>query len=464
MSIKLNYTYALSDVVGGEHGVSQKELEGLKEKLISARESINRKKSEGKLGFMELPYKKAEALKIQKTAAALKRKFDNFVVVGIGGSALGNIALQTALRPLYWNFLSKKERRGNLRIYVPDNVDPELIKGLEGILDFKKTVFNVISKSGTTAECLANYFFFKKTLLKKVGKKYREHLIFTTDASKGFLREAAIKENIATFEIPQNVGGRFSVLSPVGLLSGSAAGINIQKLLEGAAAAADAYSSEEVDILKNPAAVFAAINYLLYLKNKPMVVMLPYSNALYGISDWFRQLWAESLGKKLNIKGEKIFAGPTPIKAVGATDQHSQIQLYIEGPFDKIIVFLSVGKFRTSAPIPRIGYKHYLEGHTLNRLIKSEEEATRVALAKEKRPNITIEIPTINEENVGALIYMLELATAYAGELFEINAFDQPGVELGKQLTYGLMGRAGFEDKKKETEDFKSKFQARIIP
>jgi len=260
------------------------------------------------------------------------------------------------------------------------------------------------------------------------------------------------------------VGGRFSVLSPVGLLSAATAGIKIEQLLEGARQMDAICSDPQRDILDNPAAVFAAINFLLYRKNKPICVMLPYSNALYGIADWFRQLWAESLGKKNNIKGEKIFVGPTPIKAVGATDQHSQIQLYIEGPFDKIIVFLSVGKFRHSAPIPKVGYNHYLEGHSLNELIKSEEEATRMALTKENRPNITISIPEINEKNIGALLYLLELATAYAGELFEINAFDQPGVELGKQLTYGLMGRSGFEDKKKEVENFRSAHPQKIVP
>ena len=179
--------------------------------------------------------------------------------------------------------------------------------------------------------------------------------------------------------------------------------------------------------------------------------MMPYSNALCGISDWYRQLWAESLGKKTNRSGENVFVGPTPIKALGATDQHSQVQLYIEGPHDKIITFLSVENFNKTVKIPQYD-KHYLGGRSLNELIKAEENATRLALTKEGRPNLTLSLPSITPETVGQLMYMLELATAYAGELLDINAFDQPGVELGKQLTYALMGRAGFEDKKKETE------------
>ena len=179
--------------------------------------------------------------------------------------------------------------------------------------------------------------------------------------------------------------------------------------------------------------------------------MMPYSNALYGVADWYRQLWAESLGKKTDRNGDAVFVGPTPIKALGATDQHSQVQLYIEGPQDKVITFLSVEKFGKTVKVPAYD-KHYLGGRSLNELLKAEEKATRLALTKEGRPNLTISLPEVTPEAMGQLLYMLELATAYAGELFDINAFDQPGVELGKQLTYALMGRAGYEDKKSELE------------
>jgi len=184
---------------------------------------------------------------------------------------------------------------------------------------------------------------------------------------------------------------------------------------------------------------------------------MPYCQALKDVSDWFRQLWAESLGKRTNIKNEVVNIGPTPVKALGATDQHSQVQLYIEGSYDKVITFLSVEKYRSNVVIPSTKEKHYLEKHTLNELIKCEEEATRVALTKQMRPNCTITIPEVNEHTIGQIFYMLELATAYIGELFEINAFDQPGVELGKVLTYGLMGRSGFEKEKKEIEEFLAK-------
>jgi glucose-6-phosphate isomerase len=173
--------------------------------------------------------------------------------------------------------------------------------------------------------------------------------------------------------------------------------------------------------------------------------MMPYSDRLYGFADWFRQLWAESLGKEKDNNGQIVNVGPTPIKALGVTDQHSQIQLYREGPYDKIVVFLSVEKFGCEIKIPKFKEEHYLCGHTLNELFKSEERATIASLTQAKRPNLTITFPKIDEEHIGQFIYMLELATAYAGELFNIDAFNQPGVVLGKNYTYALLGRKGYE-------------------
>ena len=262
-------------------------------------------------------------------------------------------------------------------------------------------------------------------------------------------RKEVQKDNVMSFIVPQNVGGRFSVLSPVGLISAAFTGIDIEKLLLGAEMMDKKCDTD--DLFSNPAALFAAIQYLFYWQKRPISVMMPYSNALYAVADWYRQLWAESLGKKTDRKGNTVDVGPTPVKALGATDQHSQVQLYIEGPHDKIITFLSVESFAKTVKIPSFD-NHYLGKHTLNGLLKAEEEATRLALTKEGRPNLTISIPKITPETIGQLLYMLELATAYAGELFDIEAFDQPGVELGKQLTYALMGREGFEDTKKEIE------------
>ena len=382
------------------------------------------------------------------------KSFDNLVVIGIGGSALGNIALQNTLRPLNWNNFSKNERKGNLRIFIIDNVDPDYVSSILDSIDLKKTLFNVISKSGSTAEAMSNYLV-ARGLIETCGLSPRKHLIFTTDPKKGVLRKIAKEENILTLEIPENVGGRFSVLSPVGLLSAMAAGINIEELYDGAKSAY--YRTINEKIWNNPAALIALIHFLYYQKGRNISVMMAYSNKLYYLADWYRQLWAESLGKAYSKDGKKIHIGQTPVKALGAVDQHSQIQLYNEGPNDKIITFLKTESFDRDIKIPYIHIDenslNYLHGKSLSQLLNNELLGTETALAQNGKPSLRITFPKINEFNVGEFIMYYELATTIAGDLFNVNPFDQPGVELGKKITYALMGRNGFEEYRPSISD-----------
>lgn len=446
--VQLDFANCMEENVGKD-GIKREELEKLNSLIKEAHQNIQKEKHDNILGFMQLPYQKSEAQRIKSFADEYSTKFDNFVVIGIGGSALGNIALQTALNHPFYNLLPAGERKGNPRIFVLDNVDPLFTGGLLDVLDLDKTLFNIISKSGNTAEGLANFFILKKALQDKIGDKCGRHIVVTTDKEKGFLREKEVKEALASFVIPRNVGGRFSVLSPVGLVSAAFSGIDIEQLLSGAELMDDICN--EAEIWKNPAYMYAAIQFLMYKRGKRINVMMPYAHNLKDIADWFRQLWAESLGKELNNKGEVVNVGPTPVKALGVTDQHSQLQLYMEGPLDKTITFLSVNKFDLQMEIPEF-YDHYLKGHTLEELLKSEEKATSLALTQNKRPNVSLVLPQINAHSVGQLIYLLEMATVCMGELFDIDALNQPGVELGKELTYALMGKAGYEKKKEELE------------
>lgn len=450
-SLKLYYAGCLKELVGETHGISREDLSSMQERLREAQQSLQAKRQSGQLGFYDLPYDKSQADQALKLAKAFQKKCDTFVLIGIGGSALGPLALKSALLPAFWDLLSDKERRGKARCFMADNVDPVLLAGLLRVIDPKKTVFNIVSKSGTTSESLANYFVLRSALVKKVGaKNYSQHVVVTTDPEKGFLREMAVKENLPCLSIPPNVGGRFSVLTPVGLLPAAFMGIAIQDLLRGAAAMESACRTEE--LLENPAAVYAAIQYLFYWKNRPISVMFPYSQSLQFVADWYCQLWAESLGKEQDLKGAKINVGPTPVRALGVTDQHSQVQLYMEGPHDKIITFLSVEDFGTDIPIPRYN-SHPLGGSSLKKLLKAEEQATRLALTKNGRPHCTIRIPKLTASAIGELLMLLECAVAYAGELFGIDAFNQPGVELGKKLTKALMNEPGFETARAEIED-----------
>jgi glucose-6-phosphate isomerase len=212
----------------------------------------------------------------------------------------------------------------------------------------------------------------------------------------------------------------------------------------------------ESDVYKNPAYMAAVLQFIAMKSGKNVSVMMPYADSLKYIADWYAQLWAESLGKKYDLQGNEVYVGQTPVKALGVTDQHSQVQLYTEGPFDKVITFLAVGQYRNKVDIPG-GYEDipavsFLGGHTLNELIQAEQMATEYALLKARRLNCTITLPEVNAFTVGQLLYFMEVETAFIGELLNINAFDQPGVEEGKNATYALLGRPGYEEKKAELD------------
>jgi glucose-6-phosphate isomerase len=439
--VVLDYNNMMAGALAGR-GISEPLLAQYAEQFKVLHRAVNAKRERGEIGFYKLPQSREVVREIREFADGIGQAFDTVVVLGIGGSALGTLALQQALLKPHWNELSDEERDYFPRLYVLDNVDPTTIGPLLDRLDLRRTLFNVVSKSGTTGETMAQFLIVYERLRAAFGDDpdaYRRHLLFTTDPEKGVLRELAGKENIPTLPIPPDVGGRFSVLSAVGLLPAALCGIEVESLLDGAAAMEERCRSD--DVAKNPAGAFACLQHAADAELKaPIHVMLSYSDRLYLTADWFRQLWAESLGKDNR--------GPTPVKALGATDQHSQVQLYMEGPFDKTVTILSVGDRGMDVPIPReyqdVSALSYLGGHTLGELLDAERRATAQALAQRGRMNMTVELPVVNAHTMGQVFMMLQIATVYGGELYGVNPFDQPGVELGKELTYGFFGRTGY--------------------
>ena len=409
---------------------------------------MNKERRGGKTPYRDLPHNAKIAAGVKKLADRLKGQCENFVVLGIGGSALGNIALQTALNPYMYN-LDNAQRRGP-RLFVFDNVDPpQFASFLDWAGDkLDKTIFNVISKSGQTAETAAQFMIIRKLLLDKLGPAgFRNQVIATTDPKAGTLRKIADEADLRCLDVPEGVGGRFSVLSAVGLFSAVMCGIDTDSLLAGARDMDTKVSCE--DFYKNPAAINAAIHYYFYNHGKKISVMMPYSYALKDLSDWYRQLWAESLGKAKDLAGKEVHIGPTPIKALGTTDQHSQVQLYREGPNDKVFTFLQVNNFNRDlkiGPAPECAAElGFLAGAELSKLLNSEKTATEYALVADKRPCLTIIFDEVNAYTVGQFIYLYEVTTSIAGALFGINTYDQPAVELGKEATFALMGKAGYE-------------------
>ncbi|MBI5756506.1 MAG: glucose-6-phosphate isomerase [Nitrospirae bacterium] len=451
--IRLDFNFMMKEQIGEDSGIDPGDIDFHSDAVKAIHEELTSKRKSGELPFFDLPYQ--DTSRIKSIAKDISNSFDNFLLIGIGGSALGPLSIHNALHPPFYNQLPAGNGKGRPRLYFLDNVDPDETTALLEVLDLKKTVIVVITKSGGTAETIASFLVLKEAIKKATGKIDPSQVIAITDPDKGDLLKIAKQNGYRTLEIPSGVGGRFSVLTPVGLLSAAVSGINIDEMLAGAGLMDKRCSNQ--DIWQNPAYMKGTLEYMFHTRQgRNISVMMAYSEALGSIIEWFVQLWAESLGKKYGIDGRTIFTGQTPVKAIGATDQHSQLQLYMEGPHDKTITFLRVNKFNTTVTIPEdftdMEEISYLGGHTLNELILAEQKATEVVLARTGRPSCRIDIPAITPSVIGQLFYLFEVQTAFAGGLYKINPFDQPGVEEGKKLTFGMMGRKGFEEKRREVE------------
>ena len=451
MPLSIDFTNMMAGPLPNGRGITTEQWNAGAERFRVAFDRVQVQHVAGTLGFIDLPTNDALIAETLTVARRFGGRVDDVLLLGIGGSALGPIALRSALRPPHWNELDATARGGYPRLHVLDNVDPATIAATLARLALARTLVIVISKSGGTVETMAQYLIVREALEDAVGEEAaRAQLVFVTDPEVGALRAIARAEGITTLDIPSNVGGRFSVLTAVGMLPAALIGVDVRALLGGAAECAARCSTG--DLMQNPAGVFAVLQWLADTEHGAHVhTLMPYADGLREIASWFVQLWAESLGK---IRPDGTSVGPTPLPAVGATDQHAQVQLFMEGPLDKTVCFIAVDGKAGHGKIPS---RHsdrpelaYLGGQTLGQLLDIERQATAGALAARGRLNFTIEVPSVDARTVGALLYLFEIATAYAGELYEVNAFDQPGVELGKQFAYAMLGRPGSDEARRE--------------
>lgn len=437
----------------GENGLSPQDLQALSQEMEKVHVAMEEDRAQDLLGFWNLPGMGEAGLKpIQAEAQRLSQIADTMVVLGIGGSALGATAVDMALSGFLRHAFARKK---GMRLFVADNPDPRAFGQLLDGLDLHNTAFNVVSKSGSTAETMTQFMVVLETLERALGREEAiKRIVFTTDPEKGNLRLLSKSDPYVCLEVPPNVGGRYSVMSAVGLLPLMCAGHDMAALLAGAGDMA--VRCLRGGLMDNPAYMYAALTIHYYRAQRNILVMMPYATDLFGFAQWFAQLWAESLGKAKFRDGSPAHVGQVPVAAVGTTDQHSQMQLYMEGPQDKLICFLTLDDFGREIAIPAmfddIDALSYLGGQSMNKLIASEAMATAAALAKQGRPSLSLRLPAIDEHALGQVLFMLEAATVAAGHMLNINPLDQPGVELGKQLTYGLMGRKGFEEQAREME------------
>jgi len=451
--VRYDFNNMTADVVGAGNGVTEEEFGALEGVVASYHNELAAERESGEIGFMDLPGDRDTVAKVMEFAGAERDRFENVVVLGIGGSALGTTATFTALCHPFHNVLPREER-GAPRLFVVDNVDPVLFGRLLDAIDAAETLFIVITKSGRTAETLSQFLVVYDVVTRKLGRAAREHIVAVTEQAEpgtNDLRDIVRSEDLRSFEVPGNVGGRFSVLTPVGLLPLAMVGVDVQGLLDGAACMEE--RTRTPDLWNNPAYAAAAVQRILDERGRHISVMMPYCSELRDVANWFRQLWAESLGKKHATNGEVVFRGPTPVRAVGVTGQHSQLQLYVEGPFDKQFTFLALDEFAEEVPLPAAfeeqEHVSFLCGRTMNELLEAERRATVTVLTDEKRPNATIHLPRLDAFSLGQLLFMLQVQTAMAGKLLRVNPFDQPGVQEGKLRTFALMGMEEHAELKK---------------
>lgn len=402
----------------------------------AAYDNVNSKFGEEYLRWCSLPFDTPDLSDLITYGMQVRENVEYLVVLGIGGSSLGLSMVANATLHLRHNELNRFARKAP-KLYVVSNTDPDEMSNLFDVIDLRKTHFCVVTKSGDTGETLANFYVCYDKLKRVVGDDAKGKVCAVTTIGKGTLYDFAVREGIRIFGIDKGVGGRFSVLSNAGLVPMSILGIDIRNLLCGARRAT--CGCIQKNIYKNPALITASLLVLSKKKGYNICVLMPYSDRLRLLPDFFAQLWAESLGKRTTKSGATVNEGQTPLKALGSVDQHSLLQLLVEGPQDKVVIFVGV-RDRLKGFAVSQSHDGYLNGKELGDILDASMRGTAMSLVNAGRPNMTITVDEINEESVGELLTFFMFATAYAGELLSVDAFNQPGVEYGKNMTRKLLG------------------------
>ena len=445
-NVKLNAKYT---------GISEKEMMTYADKVATIHDELHKKAKDKKefLGWLEWPtnYDKKEVEKIKKAAQKIQEDSEILLVIGIGGSYLGARAVIESLTHTFYNYLPKEQRKTPQILYVGNNLNPNYLNDLIELIGNKDLSINVISKSGTTTEPAIAFRIFRELLENKYGlKEAKKRIYVTTDKKQGALKQIADEEKYTTFVIPDNIGGRYSVLTPVGLLPIAVAGIDIDKLLEGARFAQEKYLDQNLKY--NSCYQYAVIRNILYSQDKNIEILVSYEPRLHYIIEWWKQLFGESEGKE----GKGIY----PTGAEFTTDLHSLGQYIQQGRRNLIETVIDIKQSESDMEIRQdednLDELNYLVGKGLDYVNKKAMEATIQAHVEGGVPNFIVTMDQLNEFNLGHLIYFFELACAVSGKLLGVNPFDQPGVEKYKKNMFHLLGKPGYE-KLEEKENVEEK-------
>lgn len=459
MAVRLDFNYMLDRMIGPERGLRLDDLKALQPRIEEVHREIVEKTGKGAdfLGFLDLPYQDDAALeRVQLTADRLAAMSDIHLVLGIGGSYLGARAILEALFSPYRNELPREARGGRPRIYFEgNNMDADATAALLALLPTERpesasrdVTVNVISKSGGTVETAVAFRLMRQHMERLYGPDAAGRIVATTDASKGTLKALADREGYETFVIPDDVGGRFSVLTPVGLLPAAVAGVDIRELVAGARYMAERCKGS--DLFANPAYLYASLMHLSYVAGRNVSLMAAWAKGLEFVGFWYDQLAAESLGK---ANGGRI-----PFTSVNTRDLHARGQQVQEGPYNTVVTNLVVEQFAHKVVVQPDGADldglNYLAGWDLGQMQTCAMEGTRFAYAKAGRPSLNVQLPAVNAFTLGQLFYLFEVATLAEGYLQNINPLDQPGVEEYKKFMFGNLGRA-------DMAKYRAEFEAR---
>lgn len=403
-------------------------------------------------GWLSLP--EADLTSIKEMGDWLKG-YDSIVQVGIGGSSLGSLMLNQAILGDYFNDMGNKPK-----FFVADNPDPVKMSSIWNKIKKGSVALIGVSKSGNTVETTAQFLWFREQMktLDSVQGNVDNNILVITDPSGGLFRAFSRECRCKSIDLPSSVGGRYSVLSSAGLVTAHAMGINVDNLLFGAKKMSEFLFSSECNF--NPACILAKLNCFHEKSGRSISVMMPYSSKMSFFTEWFAQLWGESLGKE----GK----GTTPLRSIGATDQHSQLQLYMDGPEDKFFTIIIIKKQEEEVFVPTTDIKafssvSYLYSMEVGEMLELEARSTVSALIKSEHPVVLIELERLDEKTLGALIFFYQFLTALTGKMRSINPFDQPSVEQGKRYTRGLMGCKNFIKDAEEVKGYIKKIKTKSI-
>lgn len=446
MSKKIQFDYSKALTFMSSH-----EVDYLAEQVKTAHDLLHNQSGAGSdfLGWIDLPvnYDKEEFTRIQKAAKQIQSDSDALVVIGIGGSYLGARAAIEMLTHSFYNQLSKEKRSTPEIYFVGQNISSTYVNHLLQVLEGKDFSVNVISKSGTTTEPAIAFRIFREVLEKKYGKEgARKRIYATTDREKGALKKLANEEGYESFIIPDDVGGRFSVLTPVGLLPIAVAGINIEEMMKGAADAREEYSTPE--LAQNASYQYAAVRNALHRKGKAIEILVNYEPSLHYISEWWKQLFGESEGKDQK--------GIYPSSVDFTTDLHSMGQFIQEGSRNLFETVLLVEEVQEQITIgedkDNLDGLNFLSGKTMDFVNKKAFEGTMLAHTDGGVPNLIVKLPDMSAYTFGYMVYFFEKACGISGYLSGVNPFDQPGVEAYKKNMFALLGKPGYEEDKAKLE------------